>query len=263
MRCWQRTDRILARALRGGAQITRAEIAAVLQRGGVAVGSPVRLAHILLRAELDAVICSGAPRGKQQTYALLDDRAPPETVTRREESRAELARRYFSSRGPATLKDFAWWSGLSAMDAAAALEDAKSALASDSMGAQVFWLAPASVAPRARRHSVHLLPNYDEYIIAYADRSAAIDASIVRKVDERNNILFNHAIIVNGVIRGVWKRIEKGRAISLDLQLFAPLSTDEEKALFKAAGRYGDFLQLPLDVAIRQARGRRASRGPA
>ena len=258
-----RTSRILARALRGGTQLTRAEIVSTLKKAGVNVGSPVRLGHILLRAELDGVMCSGAPRGAQQTYALLDDRAPPAAITRREEARAELARRYFAGHGPATLKDFTWWSGLSAVDATAGLEDAKSYLVSDAVDDQVFWFTATAGAPGGKRHSVHVLPNYDEYIVAYADRSAVIDASIVRKVDERNNILFNHAIVVNGVIRGVWKRIMKGRAATLEVRLFVPLSAAEEKTLQKEARRYADHLGLPVEVVVKHLTGKRTARRPA
>ena len=115
-----RANRAVARALSGGAELTRAELKAVLAGAGVAVEGTQRLAHVIMHAELDAVICSGARRGKQFTYALLDERALTPRMPSRDESLAELARRYFSRHGPAQLRDFAWWSGLASADARAA-----------------------------------------------------------------------------------------------------------------------------------------------
>src|SRR5882762_9944043 len=100
-----KSNSLIAKALEGGAHLTRSELAAVLTRGGIrAAGN--RLAYIVMRAELDAIVCSGAMRGKQHTYALLDERVPHGKTLNREEALAELARRYFTSRGPATLNDF-------------------------------------------------------------------------------------------------------------------------------------------------------------
>ena len=70
-----------------------------------------------MKAELDAIICSGARRGKQLTYSLLDERVPPSKPLNKKEALTELASRYFTSRGPATVKDFATWSGLSVAEA--------------------------------------------------------------------------------------------------------------------------------------------------
>ncbi len=114
-----KSNSIIAKALEGGAHLTRSELAAVLTRGGIrAAGN--RLAYIVMRAELDAIVCSGAMRGKQHTYALLDERIPHGKTLDREEALAELARRYFTSRGPATLNDFARWSSLTAAQVAKA-----------------------------------------------------------------------------------------------------------------------------------------------
>ena len=64
---------VLAKALQGGRQLTRPELVSALQQAGFAADN-LRLSHLLIRAELDGLICSGARRGKQHTYALLDER---------------------------------------------------------------------------------------------------------------------------------------------------------------------------------------------
>src|SRR5688572_10872776 len=117
-----RSNDVLAKALQGGQQRTREELAAVLHQAGIYNGELLAFTYLMIRAELDGVVCSGARRGKQFTYALLDERAPQARQLTRDEALAELARRYFSGHGPATLADFVWWSGLTVTDARSGLE---------------------------------------------------------------------------------------------------------------------------------------------
>src|SRR5581483_11815980 len=112
---FKRSHAALVKALQGGKQLTRSEITAALQRAGISTDGS-RLTYLLGQAEIDGVICSGGRRGKQFTYALLDERAPKAKTLPREQALFELARRYFTSRGPATLQDFVWWSGLAMTD---------------------------------------------------------------------------------------------------------------------------------------------------
>src|SRR5258706_567515 len=126
----------------------------------------------LMCAELDGVICSGARRGKQFTYALLDERAPQARMLDRDEALAELSRRYFTSHGPATLKDYIWWSGLTAADASSGLEMVKSKLIHEAVDGQTYWFSTATPPVKDLSSTVYLLPNFDEYIVGYTDRSA-------------------------------------------------------------------------------------------
>ena len=51
--------------------------------------------------ELEGVVCSGPRRGKQFTYALLDERVRPVApIPTRDEALAKLARRYFQQPWP-------------------------------------------------------------------------------------------------------------------------------------------------------------------
>src|SRR6266571_3866 len=122
------SNAVLAKALQGGKQLTRPELVSVLQQAGIATGDVLRFTYIMIRAELDGIVCSGARQGKQFTYALLDERAPQARTLDHDEALAEFARRYFTGHGPATLQDFVWWSGLSVADARAGLDMVKSQL---------------------------------------------------------------------------------------------------------------------------------------
>ena len=102
-----RGNAVIARALQGGRQLTRVELRGALAEAGI-VAEGARLSYIVMRAELDAVVCSGPWRGKQFTYALLDERAPRSRALERDQALAELTLRYFRGHGPATARDFAW-----------------------------------------------------------------------------------------------------------------------------------------------------------
>ena len=142
-----RSNEALARGLEGGANLTRAELGQVLEQSGVDTSLPQRLPHILMRAELDGVICSGPKRGKQFTYALLDERVPRGPALAREEAVAKLVRRYFLSHGPATVQDFVWWSGLTTADARAGLESVRDQIAGEMIDGKMYWLPRDSVSP--------------------------------------------------------------------------------------------------------------------
>src|SRR5438034_3950749 len=201
------SNAVLAKALQGGKQLTRAELVSVLQRASIVANNLLRFTYIIMRAELDGIICSGARRDKQFTYALLDERAPQARTLDRDEALAELARRYFTSHGPATLQDFAWWSGLPLRDVRAGAELA--ALHIDRMrinGVEYFIGASTPVQTRDS-HSLHLLPPFDEYTVAYRDRSAAVAAE--HKELASSGGVFRPSIVVDGQVVGTWNGIVK------------------------------------------------------
>jgi hypothetical protein len=252
----------IAAALQGGKQLTRAEVVEALKQssntiknlvsawkpGGTVIEN-LGFVHLLMHAELDAVMCSGAQRGKQATYALLAERAPQAKTLPRDEALAELARRYFTSHGPATARDFAWWSGLAAADARAGLEMVKSALAHEGTGNQQVWFAEPPLPTRAPAPTAHLLPNYDEYIVGYTERSAIFDPAHTPHLDSRGNPLFQHTMVLDRRIVGTWQRTLKKDAVSIATNPFTPLSEQERLAFASEAERYGQFLRLPVSLS--------------
>ena len=244
---FMKSNAVLAKALQGGRQLTRAELASELQRTGFATDNGQRVGHIIMHAELDGIICSGARRGKQFTYALLDERVPQTNILDRDASLAELARRYFTSHGPATQQDFVWWSGLTTTDAKAALTMIAPQLMREVIDGQTYWFSSSVPSTLDPTPTLHLLPNYDEYTVAYTDRSAVIDESDIAKFDARGNVL-NNTIVLNGRVVGTWKRILKKDAVAITPALFTSLNEDETRALHVATNHYGAFLGLPVTV---------------
>jgi hypothetical protein len=247
-----RSNAALAAALVGGRQLTRPELAAVLARAGfTAVGTDgQRLGHLLMHAELDGVICSGARRGNQFTYALLAERAPHGAVLAREEALAALAERYFTSHGPATVKDFAWWSGLTAADAGHGLELVKSHLIDALIDGRAYWFTPSPPPEKESVPTAYLLPNFDEYMVGYADRSAVYDARHTATLDGRPDILSHHTMVIDGQIVGTWKRSRTRGGVVLEPSPFTARNEAELLALRAAAERYAEFLKLPVHFPL-------------
>ena len=115
-----RSNAAIARALAGGQYRTRAELGTTLAAAGLAAEGQ-RLGHIVMRAELDGVICSGAPARQAVHLCAAGGACATGADVNRDEALAELTRRYFISHGPATVRDFVWWSGLTVADAKAGL----------------------------------------------------------------------------------------------------------------------------------------------
>lgn len=240
---FQRITTTLIQALQGGNQLTRDEIRGVLAQEGIATAGELRLSYMLMRAELDGVVCSGARRGKQFTYALLSERAPQARHLGREHALAELAGRFFLSRGPATVHDFARWSGLTVADARAGLEAIKGQLQHEQVDDQSYWRSPATPAVHDHEPAAVLLSIYDEYISGYRDRSAMVAPSYAARLQALGNAL-TAIVVLDGQVVGTWKRTLKKEAVAIETDIFATLSNAEHLAVATAIDQYAAFVQL-------------------
>jgi hypothetical protein len=242
-----RSHDVIARALRGGKTLTRPELAYALREAGVT--SPrddkMRLTFIVLRAELDAVICSGPRIGKQFTYMLLDERTPRSTRLDREAARAELARRYFTSHGPATVRDFMWWSGLTAVDARAGLDAVRSVLASVEIDGKTYWRPKREPGSASGTRRADLLTTYDECFVAYRDRAPADAARMQQVVRDRGQ-----TVVIDGRVAGTWTRTSARDTVVIEATAFSSFSRSDKDAVASAAERYARFLGRPVTVAM-------------
>lgn len=245
---FSRSNATLAKALRGGKQLTRDELRVVLQRTGIATDDRLRLTYIMVFAELAGVVCSGARRGKQFTYALLEERAPHTRTLERDEALATIARRYFVSRGPATILDFAKWSGLTVNDARLGLEAIKAQLRNEVVDGKAYWFSKARSSAKHLSPTAYLLPIYDEYISGYKDRSAIGGVETGARLQAMGNDL-SYIIVIDGQIVGTWKRTLRRDAVVIETNLFRQLTKVENRAVSLAAQRYGDFVEKPVQLA--------------
>jgi hypothetical protein len=245
----KRSQAVMGAALRDGSHLTRSELGATLERSGIGA-SGQRLGHLVLHAELDAVVVSGPRRGKLFTYALLEERAPNARRLDHDQALAELTRRYFTGHGPAQLQDFVWWSGLTVADAKRGLELVGPSVAHEVIGGKSYWSSPDLHPAAEAGPMVHLLPNYDEFLVAYRDRTASLDPA--RQPDATpfpyGNVLA-HVVLLNGQVWGGWKRRLQSRQVVVELGPLAVLDATQGAALERAAGDFARFLGIPVTIA--------------
>ncbi len=254
-RIFARSQAIVARALEGQRFLSRTELGSILaQRGIEAQGQ--RLGQLMMQAELDQVICSGPRRGKQFTYALLDERAPRADVLSREASLAKLTRRYFSSHGPATVRDYAWWSGLTMREARLGVELCGPALIHEVIEELSYFSAPGAV-PSRPAEATYLLPIYDEYLIAYKDRELITGRLGALPAHAAVSAGFPHSLIVDGRLAGRWGLTARGKSVVVSIVPHRRLSSGETRQVKLAAGRFGGFHGTSTVAEVRPFQGTR------
>jgi hypothetical protein len=220
---------IIAKALEGGRFATRTVLQEALRKGKI-VAEGVRLSYIMIHAELDALICSGPREGKQFTYALLEERAPAVKPLSREAALAAFVKRYFTSRGPATVQDFAYWSGLTVKDAQEGAAQLPASFIREKIEGREYIYLPIS-PDKKLKNATFVMPDYDEYGMSYKDRGALAPP-------ENENGVFDHLFVVDGQIAGRWKNAPKNSIVTTP---FKPLSEAKQKALEKAVRKYLEF----------------------
>ena len=243
----EKCSAVVAQALRGGKSLTRAELGAILRDAGLPATDGATLGRMLFHAELEGLVCSGPRRGRNHTYALLSERAPMAPHLDRDAAITELIWRYFNSHGPALVRDCAWWSGLRIGEINAGLEANASRLQGATIDGQTYWYATESLhAPDAL--SAFLLPNYDEYTVAYRERDLYYDRAANATGDPREDVPFRHVLLVDGKVMGRWSASTRQDAVSIDLRWSIAPTNAQRDAIEAAAQRYAAFLGLPCEL---------------
>jgi hypothetical protein len=244
-RLFRKVHALLRQGLAGGRHLTRKEVAALLARGKI-TGDGRRIAHILMEAELAGMVCSGALQGKQQTYALVDDWVAPGPRYARADAVVRLAQRFFASHGPATMKQFAWWSGLPRRETLEALEALRESFACERIDG-VEWISPPGRSTRHQRPTTLLIPEYDELLTGWAE--IGIPRSIADRRRGRPTNTFDRPVLHGGEWVGTWRRTLGPKRVVLEIERFGKARPGLEKALRGEAERYARFLGLPATLA--------------
>jgi hypothetical protein len=240
-----RAEELFVEALQNG-QLTRDEMFEVLKKGGISPEGQ-RGYHILWRAALKGLICFGPQKGKEQTFALLNQHVLKVKSMQKDEALSELARRYFSSRGPALLEDFVWWSGLKLSDVKIALETASSRLTSETIEGKRYWMPRSTPKNGKELATAFLLPAFDEYILSYSDRTVTLEQPDFKKAVSNNGI-FYPTTIVDGKVVGTWKRSLKKSNIIIMLSLFKTLTPMQRSSIALAAKHYSRFMEMTVSI---------------
>jgi hypothetical protein len=241
-----RSGEALVGALQGGRRLTRQEAYAVIGRGGVSTAGQ-RGIHILGHLAQKGVLCLGPRQGRQPTFVLLDEWVPAARPLPRDQALATLATRYFASHGPATVQDFAWWSGLLVKDALAGIEAAGvQVIARDGDGRS--WRS--ATARRARPWAAPvaaLLPPWDEYVVGYQDREATVRPRQGQR--SRLQTVGSSLVTIDGLVRGTWRRTLGTARVRVAFEFWGKPTASERAAVHRAVLRYGRFLGKDVEIA--------------
>jgi hypothetical protein len=241
-----RCRKLFVKALRGNRQLTRDALMSLLKSAKIMTAA-LRGYHILWQLAHEGLLCIAAREGKQQTFALLDEWVPSTVPSlERDAALAELTLRYFCGHGPATLRDFVWWTGLKVSDAKSALESVSHQLSRQIVNDTAYWMPREWAAPAETARAAYLLPSFDEYLLGYRDRGAVLDPLHSEKIVPGGNGVFQPTVVINGRVAGTWKRTLKKNAVVITAKLFKPLKKTEQNAFAAAAERYARFIGLPL-----------------
>ena len=226
---------------------TRGEVATALAERRADLGVELtgqQLMLLLANLELRALVCSGAPRDGEHTYALFDDRVPPGRPFDRDAALAELALHYFTSHGPATERDLAYWATLTLTDVRRGIAGAADGLVSFEHDGRTFWHAPGDV-PDSAEPAAHLLQVLDEMYRGYQDSRWVLDAEGLATRGRETAI--GMALVDGQMVAGM-KRSVGATAVTFALRPLRDLQARETAAIHEAAGRYADFLGLAPKV---------------
>jgi hypothetical protein len=244
---FKRSHATLLNALGEGRPLSRVALQAALKRVGIAA-SGLRLGYLMMHAELEGLICSGPREGRQFTYALLDERAPRARVLDREAGLAELTRRYFASRGPATAADFAYWSGLTLADAKTGIASLGPEFTHETIDGKAHVFPVTGAKTGSRPHSTFLMPDYDEYGMSYRDRSALRCTLPPKQKAEVSELRFARMIVVDGRIVGTWQRSLDANRVTIETDYMTSPSPSMRRKVTAAARRFSSFIGLSLEI---------------
>jgi hypothetical protein len=242
-----RTNAVIVDALAAGRHLTRPELGSALADAGLpATGN--RLAYVVMWAELDGLIANGPMRGTQHTYALVRERAPTQTMLRGDAALGELTRRYFTSHGPATVKDFAWWSSLTITQIRHGIALLGDELAVTEVDGLRYYHTPIESIVDGNGPRAQVLQAYDEYIVGYTQSRPITNLADVR-FDLADLNASVHSVVIDGQVAGLWRRVVQGKGIRAELELAPWVRVRDRRAIDEAFDRFATFIGTTVTVA--------------
>ncbi|MCC6462465.1 MAG: AlkZ family DNA glycosylase [Saprospiraceae bacterium] len=242
---FQQCNQIIGKRLEGNRHCTREELADALRCEGLVFDGQAMVC-VMMQAELEGLVCSGARCGLQFTYALLEERVPAAPEKSREEALQELSRRYFLSRGPATAYDFATWSGLTITDCKKAIAAWQPDLLRERIGEADFFHFAETAPATQPAETLLLLPIYDEFIMGYKDKSHILEFN--GGIRPAADLRYTNMIVFDGQIIGSWRRDIRAKAIDVEYHFCRTAEAGHQALLEQALRRFEAFNGLPVQV---------------
>lgn len=239
---FEKSNAVIQKALNGGKQLTRAELNEYLTAAKIPTEN-LGLSYTIMQAELEGLITSGPRRGKQFTYMLLAERAPHTKEKTADEALFELTKRYFHSHGPAQLQDFSWWSGLPLTDVRKGIALLASELQKEEQNGKTYYFFKTQKA--TSEETVFLVPGFDEYFIAYTDRSDVLEKHYAKQLNQGGGMV-SGAVVVNGNMVGGWRRTFEKKSVVITVRMFETISQTQQQAVKQQTEKFGKFLAMPV-----------------
>lgn len=241
---FQATKGVLEKELLEGPK-ERNELYTALEKHGIDTSKSKGI-HILKYWAQEGMMCIGPRRGKQPTFAYFETWIDNPNSVSEEEGVAILFKRYLQSHAPATIKDFMWWTGLSKAEASRAYEAIKGDFEEIELNGTTYICHRSQVLAAPKENSALLLPAFDEYTVAYADRSLVMSREDIKEVGYG----INPNVIINGVAVGMWRRELRGKNATVQLDLFRKLTDTEMLSIEAAADDYGKFTDTEVTIEV-------------
>jgi hypothetical protein len=233
----ERARTLATEALSGGRELGRTDLLAVWEDGGVSTTGQ-RGYHLIVHLSQTGTLCFGPIRDGEPQLVLLPEWIPDPRLPDRDEALGELALRYFRGHGPASATDFGRWTKLVAADVRTALALARPELEALDLDGRQYLMDPQTPERlrryRAAARGVFLLPGFDEYMLGYGDRTAALPAQFADRIVPGGNGVFQPTVVADGQVIGTWRRTGRGSVRTLELSPFRPLSAEETAAVDQA-----------------------------
>lgn len=231
-------------ALEGGRVLGREAMYAVFERAGIRPDGQ-RGYHLLWYLSQTGTLCFGPPDGGRQTFALLEEWVSTSRTLEREEALGEFVLRYFRSHGPASIRDFSWWSSTSLGEARSGLAVARKELSSIEHEGETLYLA-ADADPEPGRDGIRALPGFDEYLLGYRDRAPQLSAGHAGRIVPGGNGMFRSTVVSDGLVVGTWARTPRAGGILIEAEHFATPSATAQRGFARASAAYARFLGTPI-----------------
>jgi hypothetical protein len=237
---FDRAESIARERMADGATVSRSELFATWEQNGLPTTGQ-RGVHMLAQlAQTSVIVLVG-----QYEWALLEHRVPSPRMPERAEALREFALRYVTAHGPATERDFAWWSSLTLTDARAGIAAARDELDELELEGTRYYLRPG-LEPAAR--AVRLLPGFDEYLLGYSDRSAPLSGGDTAVIVPGGNGMFLSTVVLNGEVVGSWRRTQRAKKVELAIDPLHEIPSSAAGGMRAAATRYAAFLERPVEL---------------
>jgi hypothetical protein len=249
---FRRSRSLIANALTREPVLTRSTLFAALEAGKVSTAGQ-RGIHILQRLCMERMLCHGPHSEKQPTFVFFDQWIRKSRTLDRDDALRTMAERFFVSHGPATMRDFVGWTGLTVADAKRGLGWAQPSLERVVADGNEMWMSNDLPVPSSDDPRAHLLPGFDEFMLGYKDRSAALAPRYAVRIVPGGNGVFLSTLVLDGQVCGTWRRMARAKSVEIEASPFGRLKASDKKEFVRPVEHYARFLGAPVNLTWAKA----------